>query len=339
MKTNSSVFTGKTIYVEGCDFSGKTSLIKSLLSEEINNNTFLSDRSYATSIIYAQYFNRDFVDIFELENNFLNVMNSNKSFVWFLNPSNEEIIKRSKNREENHIKNIDEVLKIKRLYEQFFKKYDYYYNIRKYTDNAKYSIIADELSYNNEFNRNKILFDYYVLMQTLHKKEDHEILNYKFNYSFENLLNLRDVYSSLSFEIFNKANEIFLEKVDYESVWRKEEHERNMVLSNLQFNTHIMIDKYKESINSRRFLSINDSCFSYSQVNIRENEIHFTFSLRSTNVHKMLPCDFNFIFKLIIDYLLWLQVYSIKNQLKSYNIFEIPIKIDITLNSAHLIME
>jgi hypothetical protein len=96
-----------------------------------------------------------------------------------------------------------------------------------------------------------------------------------------------------------------------------------------------MIDKYKEKLNSRRFLSINDSCFSYTQVNIREDRIVFTFNFRSTEVWKMLPADMDFIAELVEDYITWLEK---EYEYGDFNFDPNDKKIIIDLNmaSAHL---
>ena len=52
------------------------------------------------------------------------------------------------------------------------------------------------------------------------------------------------------------------------------------------------MEKFGDSIESRRFVSHNDSCMSFLQFQIRKESIYINVIWRSSEVSKMLPVDF-----------------------------------------------
>lgn len=326
---NNSIFKGKTLYFEGSDYSGKSHTIRKLLPYTINNNNFLSDRSIVTSIVYAKLFDRKNVDAENLENAFCRMMNSNSAFMFFLDPSVEIIKERMKYRNEDFIDK-DQIFKVKELYKDFFEKYRYYGNYFNLEENDSLKqILSINEQLNKKFMNNQYLFDYYVLLSSIYNKNNHEINNYKFNFMIKNFNDATELKEGI--DLIYNTDFLNLPRINRSEIYYREEYERNMVMSNLIFNTHIMIDKYSENIESRRFLSVNDSCFTFTQVNIRENDIYFTYCFRSTDVWRMFPGDLLFIYDMIREYIKWLAKY-----LKNEDIYKKRIHIDLNLSSAHL---
>ena len=335
---NNSNFSikGKTIYIEGSDYAGKTTFIKNILDHPVSTNNFISDRSIITSLMYAKIFNRDKVDTFQLEESFVRSLESNENMYFLLDPSEEEITRRSKLRSEDLV-SMDQIFELKKMYREFFEKYKHYECVHILSSIDPEGGFLVQMAFLNRAFPTRFSADYYTLLSTLYRKEDHEINNYRMQYSFKDFLNFVNETQVTLFDIGESW--IYFQgldrRIDRDAISDREYYERKMVLSNLKFNTHIMIDKYKEKLNSRRFLSINDSCFSYTQVNIREDRIVFTFNFRSTEVWKMLPADMYFIAELVEDYITWLEK---EYEYGDFNFDPNDKKIIIDLNmaSAHL---
>jgi hypothetical protein len=93
-------------------------------------------------------------------------------------------------------------------------------------------------------------------------------------------------------------------------IYKIERYEREMILNNLKFSTHIMINKYSEPIDSRRFMTTNDSCLSFAQVTVDPLNYRWVFVSRSTEVNKMLPADLYTIGYIIDNWITWFIDYS-----------------------------
>lgn len=114
-------------------------------------------------------------------------------------------------------------------------------------------------------------------------------------------------------------------------IFDKEKHEREMILNDLKFSTHINISKFNEPITSRRFVAINDSCLSFTQITLDGNFYRWFFVSRSTEVNRMLPADFCSIGKIILEWTQWFNLYT-----KSSNEKNRGIKILFLLNNPHV---
>lgn len=98
-------------------------------------------------------------------------------------------------------------------------------------------------------------------------------------------------------------------KEERRKIYDIENYEREMILNDLKFSTHIVISKYNEPIESRRFIAINDSCMSFSQVTVSPDFYRWNFVSRSTEVNKMLPADLLTIGRIIEKWISWFIVY------------------------------
>lgn len=137
---------------------------------------------------------------------------------------------------------------------------------------------------------------------------------------------------------YTVANNIFvrLSDLDRRKIYKIEEYEREMILNDLKFSTHINISKFNEPDTSRRFIGINDSCLSFTQVSIDANFYRWVFVSRSTEVNKMLPADLYSIGNIIKQWTTWF----IEYRWNHWNFGPSPnehrgIKLMIVLNNPH----
>lgn len=99
-------------------------------------------------------------------------------------------------------------------------------------------------------------------------------------------------------------------KAERHKIYDKESYEREMILNDLKFSTHIMMSKYAEPSNSRRFVATNDSCLAFAQVTVTPENYKWVFVSRSTEVNKMLPADLHTIGTIIEKWINWFACYS-----------------------------
>lgn len=93
-------------------------------------------------------------------------------------------------------------------------------------------------------------------------------------------------------------------------VYDIESYEREMILNDLKFATHIMMSKYNEPVESRRFVATNDSCLSFTQVTVDPGFYRWHFVSRSTEVNKMLPADLRTIGVIVQKWIDWFTTYK-----------------------------
>ena len=93
-------------------------------------------------------------------------------------------------------------------------------------------------------------------------------------------------------------------------IYHIEKYEREMILNDLKFATHIMMSKYNEPVESRRFVATNDSCLSFAQVIVTPDCYRWSFVSRSTEVNKMLPADLCSIGEIIHIWTNWFMAYK-----------------------------
>jgi len=97
------------------------------------------------------------------------------------------------------------------------------------------------------------------------------------------------------------------------AIYDKECYEREMILNDLRFAAHIMMSKYNEPAESRRFVATNDSCLSFAQVTIDSYNYRWVFVSRSTEVNKMLPADLRTIGEIVEKWTNWFIDYNPKH--------------------------
>lgn len=115
-------------------------------------------------------------------------------------------------------------------------------------------------------------------------------------------------------------------------IYEKEKYERDMIISDLKFASHIMMSKYEEPITSRRFVATNDSCMSFCQVTLNEDCFRWVFVSRSTEVNKMLPSDLLTIGVIIEEWTSWFRGYV---QHESRQLYDKKVSLVLLLNNPH----
>ena len=333
-------YNGKFIVVEGPDKSGKTTLLKSTFGENnLNTETFICDRGIPTSIIYNSVFKRG--DDFKLRKTFYETISSNK-YIYILLDTPWEVIKERHlaERDDRH-REISIQKKIYNAYKKFAIDYPFFITLDNYKDYKKqledsFRVISD-YCLNDEVN-----FD--ILNAILKVNRFKEMMNYKINWVFNSLdhlqtsaLNMNILMHNIfnKFDIYKQENlfETFIDKEKIKEIDIKEVYERNKIISDLRFNSHIQLTKYDQDFNSRRFVSVNDSCLSFVQCNVRDNSLYFTINFRSLNAKNNLFSDMRFVLLGIArEYYNFIKIYQFKKYTKKIN----KINIDINISSLHI---
>lgn len=135
-----------------------------------------------------------------------------------------------------------------------------------------------------------------------------------FNFRYPNLMSFYEKYVDQAewlsvYERHEKSPMPMVTSRMRRKIYEKEKYERNMILNDLKFSTHIMMSKYDEPISSRRFVATNDSCLSFAQVTIDYNDYRWVFVSRSTEVNKMLPADLRSIGYIVDEWIKWFVTY------------------------------
>lgn len=114
-----------------------------------------------------------------------------------------------------------------------------------------------------------------------------------------------------------------------------EQYERNMIIKDLIFATHINISKFNEPLMSRRFLATNDSCLSFVQVTIDPKKFRFLFVSRSTEINKMLPADLLTIGEIMKEWFAWFFTYYSTSRSLFTEFIEREIMLTLVMNNPH----
>jgi len=157
-----------------------------------------------------------------------------------------------------------------------------------------------------------------------------------FMFNFESTAAFYDDYmmraSILAFGDFKQNNDVpRISRSERISIFETEQYERDMILNDLKFSTHINMSKFNEPEISRRFLTTNDSCLSFIQVSIDDDYYRWMFVSRSTEVNKMLPSDLYSIGLIIKSWTSWFRGYT--------RTHDRGIKLTIVLNNPHFYKE
>jgi len=324
------VLRGKKIYVDGGDFAGKTTFQTNLRKFAIESDVFVNDRTWISSYVYAKYFNRDYCNLDIIKKRFYDDINSNKGIYVILVPTEDEIKMRMNKREEDFIDDKD-IQGIHDEYLNFYKNHRHYSNIyllQQSNPEDYFSLQLESLCKN--YGNSQLNYDYNILLHTLEQdcelkyKKYSEIFSYKFTYTFNSLFDF-DVKFGRGISSIVKGGEI---EDNTNKLYLQEEPERQIALNQLKFNTQINIEKFGDSVESRRLIAHSDSCMSFLQFQIREDSIYINTIWRSSDVKKMLPADFKTLHYIIYEYLLWIKKYK--------NTAEKNIILDIQLNNCHI---
>ena len=141
---------------------------------------------------------------------------------------------------------------------------------------------------------------------------------FTFNFEYKNLNEFYEKYLNQAhwLSLYERHDECPMPKItaaQRRDFYKIESYEREMILNDLKFSTHIMMSKYNEPVNSRRFIATNDSCLSFSQVTVAPENYRWVFVSRSTEVNKMLPSDLYTIGHIISKWTDWFIDYNPKH--------------------------
>lgn len=327
----------KTIYFEGSDYSGKTTLIKKFTREgTLGSRNFLSSRGFPSNIIYGDLFKRDFNRDSQVRD-FKNQLESNKSLFLFLIPEFDEIQKRSQ-RGDDYIENA-KLYELWQNYRNFFSEYTHYANILWISGDAT---LKDSQKWKSDLlmSESEIVFDWKILLHSLinqpRKSQNSKFLNYKLDYSFsrDELARELELVSS-EYEQLSAVPSI-VKKENFAETYKKDSYDREMMFSQLLFNSHIQLDVYKEPLISRRFLATNNtSCISLIQFNVDQNELNMTVTFRSSDVANLLLFDISFILESALNFENFLKFYPFKELLPDFEHFE-RYNFSINIANAHV---
>lgn len=164
-----------------------------------------------------------------------------------------------------------------------------------------------------------VIDQYLDLIVTMRHKPGEKVVNlgeeFLFNLRYPNLKSFYDDYLDqarwLSFhELADSYPMPEVTSKERRKIYDIESYEREMILNDLKFSTHIMMSKYNEPVNSRRFVATNDSCLSFAQVTVDPSFYRWIFVSRSTEVNRMLPADLHTIGTIIEKWTSWFITYN-----------------------------
>ena len=319
---------GKNIIFEGPDNCGKSFLLKQTFGKNYNKNNFIQDRGMLTSLIYARALNRE--NVKELEEAFRKDICSNRN-MYFVLHTPEEILRSRFNAIGDDRHNFENILKINREYNKLCESTSY----RNLTRLFYYDDFITELElrlYEIQSTLSNVFSDVFEAACNAYFNKD--LMNYHFNwlFDFDEIFHgvAKNLYVGDVLDYSGRSNCSLID-YNYFAIRDKERFERNKIISDLLFNSHIQISKYGEGLDSRRFISVNDSCFSFLQFIIHRNELYCTAHMRSSNAKNNIFVDVKFLLEVIREFCSFIRNYEFKNlecELKS-------IHVDLNISSLH----
>ena len=290
-------FPIEKIIIEGPDLAGKTTLFNKM--HEISKFRWnIQDRSALSMLVYAKMYERDTFHLVEnLKKELFNLSNQ----IILLLPPFEVLAKRFQKRGDP-IQNLVTLRKLHKLFSAFEEEYASLPNL---------TVVKKEIS---DFDY-KLIVGRYLAMEkhtTIHQfptmcfnsantQDNKEVVGLRFTYFYD-----------------GQFTDVKDELLEYEG--EKEYYDKiETQLRGKLLNNHVT----RQDASSRRIIYHDDRCISLAHFLIRDQIFDAKFFLRSSNVKDTLKYDINF-----IHYLASI-VYNVHdcNQ---------PVKIEVTLNSAHI---
>jgi len=294
------------LIIEGTDCSGKTSTIGEL-HKATNFKYSCIDRFSGTSFAYGLLKERN-LDISNYIKQDIELFD--KCVLIYLEASEETIKQRFRERGEDFIKE-EEINDLKEAYEKYLEQTPLYIirvNTEKDIKNVVNEIIEGIRDFENESPISKVE----RLSKTINAIGEEvsgtkELRNIEMNFDYGQI-NEDKLYRHL------QDNELWdpLELNEYNEI-------KYTLINQIRLKLHYFKnqDEY-----SRQFTYKSDSCISFVQVMKRNDELEFYFTIRSSNVEKMLLLD----------------IYGINGIADEINqqFFNLPYKINLRIISAHL---
>jgi|MDTB01.2.fsa_nt_gb hypothetical protein len=269
-------FPINTVFIEGPDCAGKTTLINNL-HKMTDYRWHLFDRSHLSRKLFSELYGRNTLfinDAFEKE-----VNNLNNMYVMLL-PTFDEIEKRF-NKRGDEIHNIDTLRKV----------YDKFSSVSKAVSSR-----PNVLVYESQSNSEKLCENLYVYLDLVERPLLREISD----------IVKKNVQSSSDEETypleFTVVDDGSFQEADSDSMNYPPERDYYHEIYN---RLHEKIDKelagdneYKrrEDFESRRFVYADTTCISFIQVAVRDNTLDFHTVIRSSNVDQVLEHDIRFLY-------------------------------------------
>lgn len=290
-------FSIEKIIIEGPDLAGKTTLFNKM--HEISKFRWnIQDRSALSMLVYAKMYERDTFHL--IENLKKELFNLNNQIILLL-PSIEVLSKRFRKRGDP-IQNLITLRKLHKLFSEFEEEYGSLPNVtvvKKEIDKQTYSIIVGR--YLAIEQHTSIHHFSTMCFDSANTQSNKEVVGLRFTY-FDD----------------GQFTDVKPELLEYEG--EKEYYLK--IREKLHYKT-MQNHADGQDASSRRIIYNDDSCISLAHFLIREQMFDAKFFVRSSNVKDTLKYDINFI------HFLTSQVYQ------HYHCNQ-PVKIEVTLNSAHI---
>ena len=290
-------FPIEKIIIEGPDLAGKTTLFNKM--HEISKFRWnIQDRSALSMLVYAKMYGRDTFHL--VENLKKELFNLNNQIVLLLPPI--EVLSKRFQKRGDPIQNLITLRKLHKLFLEFEEEYGSLPNvtvIKKEIDKQMYSMIVGRYL---AIEQHATVHQFPAMcVNTANTQKDKEIIGLRFTYFDDGQFT----------DIKPKLLEYEGEKAYYKRI-------ETQLFDKIHDNNHSNQDK-----TSRRIIYHDDSCISLAHFLIRDQMFDAKFFVRSSNVKDTLKYDINFI------HFLTSQVYQ------HYHCKQ-PVKIEVTLNSAHI---
>ena len=290
-------FPIEKIIIEGPDLAGKTTLFNKM--HEISKFRWnIQDRSALSMLVYAKMYGRDTFHL--VENLKKELFNLNNQIILLLPPI--EVLSKRFQKRGDPIQNLITLRKLHKLFSEFADEYMHLPNVtivKKEIDDRDYmSIVGRYFAMEQHTSIHKFPA---MCVNSADTQENKEVVGLRFTY-FDD----------------GQFTDVKPELLEYEG-------EKEYYLKIRERLHYKMMQNHSDDqdASSRRIIYNDDSCISLAHFLIREQMFDAKFFVRSSNVKDTLKYDINFI------HFLTRQVYQ------HYHCKQ-PVKIEVTLNSAHI---
>jgi thymidylate kinase len=281
------------VSLEGTDLSGKSTLYKKLWLQIQTNNNFdvlLTDRGYFSILCYGVLYNR--APVAELEANFLRWLN--KNVVIYMHHSSQTIKERFAVRSDDD-RTLEEILKVRAIYELFAKKYErhpnfIFYDPQEMSESTLLHLVRCAL------NRSVFAWPTYLpwmvenFGSTVAGTNELTNITFESKESWENICNL-DLRREDLKEIRTDWSQLEHDSYEYQT-------------ARFMRSVETVLCGYKgkkEDFKSRKFVFTDDECMSYLHILVRDDSFFVKVQFRSSDV-KMLHHDLKEVVRMVKEF-------------------------------------
>lgn len=256
------------IVFAGCDKTGKSTLIRKLHKATHYKYPIL-DRFTESSIVYGLHNNRklDYEKYFELEKYLLEEV-----LLVYIEANKDDIGNRMKIHNEKDIK-IDEIEKIKKLYEDYLNETCFNYiviNTSAHDEKACIEIIKNKIK---EIEKEDGLAQVNRLIETIMncgEKVNNTTELRNINYNFKNIK-----FKRLKYFTNTKQEKYYYDRIYY----------------SLRHIINAQMTEYHQNIYSRKYIFTSNECINSFHVLFRNDILECYIAIRSSDVLQILPLD------------------------------------------------